>query len=910
MKEEMMKEQMMKEQIKGLLNQMTLEEKVSMVAGSAMWYTTGVERLGIPAIKVTDGPNGARGGNLSGGVSAACFPVGIALASTWNAELVGRVGIALGEEAKTKGARILLGPTVNIHRSPLNGRNFECYSEDPYLSARLAVAYVNGVQSQNVGTSIKHFVCNDSEFERNSINSEVGERALREIYLPPFKAAIKEADTWSVMAAYNKVNGTFASENKCLLTELLKGEWGFKGFVMSDWFGTKSTAAAANDGLDLEMPGPPRMMGHKLLRAVNKGQVSEEVIDDKVQRLLRIIIKSGAFESGQAKDVPEQAVDRPEHRRLARKAAAEGIVLLKNAHNVLPLNEIKSLAIIGPNAKVAQIQGGGSARVNPHYAITPFEGITNRAGDSITISYEPGCTNHKMLPVIAPSYLTPSGGEGEQGLAVEYFNNPDLSGEPVWATVSESMELFWFGEFSPLVDTEKFSARATGKFTAPETGTYSFSLISAGLSRLTINNVEMIDNWTEQIPGEAFFGTGSQEMMVKMDMTAGQSYDLKVEYSRQQIISFAALRLGCLPPITEDSIDRAAALAAESDVALVFVGLSNEWESEGHDRPNMELPGNQVELIEKVAAANENTVVVLNTGSPISMDWLDRVAGVVQAWYPGQECGNGIADVLFGDVNPSGKLSQTFPKRLEDNPAYINYPGENGQVLYGEGLFVGYRYYDKKKIEPLFPFGYGLSYTTFEYDHLTLGASEYELGDEVQIAVDVTNTGEREGKEVVQLYVRDIESSLVRPEKELKGFNKVALKPGQTETVNFTLNRDALSFYDPRKKQWVAEAGTFEVLVGSSSRDIRATGIFSLRASGEADTIPSTSIKLSTSSTLQELVNNTGASAVLEKHLGEMMQAPQLGMAMGFSLEQIAGFVPDILTDEKLAQINEDLGNL
>jgi len=412
---------------------------------------------------------------------------------------------------------------VNIHRHPLGGRHFECYSEDPYLTARMAVAFIQGVQSQKVGTCIKHFVCNDSEFERMSISSEVGERALREIYLTPF---------------------------------------------------VKSTVPAANAGLDLEMPGPPRFMDEKLVQAVKDGLVSEEVIDDKVRRILRIIMKSGAFEHPE--EVPETSVDKPEHRHLAREAAAEAIVLLKNERNVLPLNvdEIKSLAVIGPNANVARIQGGGSARVNPHYAITPLDGILRRC--------------------------------------------------------------FWFGEFSPQVNPDEFSARWTGKFTAPESGTYTFGLTSAGLSRL---------------------------------------------YEK---------------------------LAAESDVALVFVGLSDEWESESFDRADMELPGRQVELIEKVAAANKNTVVVLNTGSPVTMTgWIDKVAAVIEAWYPGQD-----ADILFGDVNPSGRLPTTFPKRLEDTPAYINYPGENGQVLYGEGLFVGYRYYDKKKIEPLFPFGHGLSYTS------------------------------------------------------------------------------------------------------------------------------------------------------------------------------------------------------
>ncbi|MGB3717860.1 MAG: glycoside hydrolase family 3 protein, partial [Candidatus Promineifilaceae bacterium] len=389
----------METKIEQLLTEMTLEEKVSLLAGSAMWYTTPVERLDIPAIKVSDGPNGARGGGgfAGGTITSACFPVGISLASTWNTELVEQVAQALGEEAKTKGAHMLLGPTINIHRSPLNGRNFECYSEDPFLSARMAVAYITGLQSRGVGATPKHYVCNDSEFERNTINSQVGERALREIYLPPFKAAVQEAGTWGIMSAYNKVNGTFASENPTTLIDILKEEWGFDGIVMSDWFGTKSTAASVNGGQDLEMPGPPNWRGDKLLQAVQGGEASVDAIDEAARRMLRIIIRSGADENPE--DRPEQAIDRPEHRAIARAAATEGIVLLKNAADILPLdaNQDMRLAIIGPNAKTAQIMGGGSAQVNAHYRITPYDGILNKVDKTIQLGYEIGCTNHKIL---------------------------------------------------------------------------------------------------------------------------------------------------------------------------------------------------------------------------------------------------------------------------------------------------------------------------------------------------------------------------------------------------------------------------------------------------------------------------------------------------------------------------------
>ena len=941
----------MKKRIEELLGQMTIEEKVSMLAGSAMWYTTPIERLGIPAIKVTDGPNGARGGgSFAGGLTSACFPVGIALASTWNTELVERVGQALGEEAKTKGAHILLAPTVNIHRSPLNGRNFECYSEDPYLSARMAVAFVRGVQSQNVGTAIKHYVCNDSEFERNTISSEVDERALREIYLPPFKAAVQEAHPWSVMASYNQVNGTFASENPYTLTDILREEWGFEGLVMSDWFGTKSTAASVNAGLDLEMPGPPVWRGEKLLRAFQAGEVDEATIDESVRRLLGVIVKAGAFED--PADRPERAVDKAEHRALARQAAAEGMVLLKNEGNVLPLStdKIKSLAIIGPNARAARIMGGGSSHVNPHYAVTPFDGIANRVGDAVKVGFEVGCTNtstglsasHKLLPLIQPAWLTPAGGQAGNGLTVEFFNSLDLSGAPVKTMLAETTELAWLGEFEPEVNATEFSLRLTGQLTAPEAGRYTFGLSSAGLSRLYVNGQEVIDHWTEQRPGESSVtstglsasGSGSAGPIFEMNMAAGQTCDLKVEYSKQSAVPLASLRLSCLPPMAEDAIARAAALAAASDVALVFVGLSDEWESEGFDRPDMELVGDQAALIEKVAAANANTVVVLNTGSPITMNWLDKVAAVVQAWYPGQECGHAIADVLFGDVNPSGRLSQTFPRRLEDNPAYINYPGENGRVHYGEGIFVGYRYYDKKKIEPLFPFGYGLSYTTFAYRNLRLSASDtstlrlgsgqaglsarVDADEGLRVSVDVQNTGGHAGQEVVQLYVRDLESSLMRPEKELRAFAKVSLEPGQTRTVTLTLNRESLACYDDGEQQWVAEAGEFEVLVGRSSRDIRASASFTLQATRRFGGLETAGIRpfdgaqgrLGIDSTLQLLLANEEARAILSKHLPGLLDAPQLSMALGFTLEQVAGMAPGVFTAEVMQAIAEELAQL
>jgi beta-glucosidase len=866
-----------------------------------------IERLHIPALKVSDGPNGARGDVFGAGKPTAAFPAGISLASTWNTTLVEQIGQALAEETQTKGAAVLLGPTVNMQRSPLNGRNFECYSEDPYLAARMAVAYIKGLQSRGMGASVKHYAGNNSEFERNTINSEIGERALREIYLPAFEAAVKEADSWTVMAAYNKLNGTFCSENPELLSRILKEEWGWNGLVVSDWFATQSTAPAAAAGLDLEMPGPTFWRGEKLVKAVHKGEVSEAAVDDGAARVLHLIERAGAFEHPEIPE--EQAIDRPEHRALIRRAAAEGIVLLKNRGGVLPLDPEKlgSLAIIGPNAKTAQIMGGGSAHVNAHYALTPFEGITAQLGSGVKVGYEIGTSNARFTPALEMSRAAPGPGQPSGAFAVAYYNSLDLSGEPVWQSTLPGSEPTWLGDVGPGVDPQAFSARISGVFTADESGPYTISLISSGLSRLSIDGKEVIDNWTAQTRGEAFFGSGSAEKTTKIKLTAGDPLELVIEYSKQGASVMSGVRVGAAPTIPEDSIARAAELAARSNVALVFVGSSGEWESEGFDRPNMDLVGQQVALIEAVAAANPRTVVIVQTGSPTSMPWLDKSAAALQAWFCGQECGNAIADVLLGKVDASGRLPQTFPQRLQDNPAFLNYPGENGKVVYGEGIFVGYRYYEKKEIAPLFPFGFGLSYTTFDYANLRLSASEIPPDETLEVMVDVTNTGGRAGMEVVQLYVRDPQSALMRPSKELKGFAKVDLQPGKTKTISFTLDRRLLAYYDDGPRRWVAEAGEFEVLVGHSAQDIRLTAFFQLTESARFDGPGREGMRLSLESPLKDLLGDGVARAIIDRHVPGFSSKPQASFTLSFSLTQLADFEKQTFSEEILGAIAADL---
>ncbi|MCP4756841.1 MAG: beta-glucosidase [Proteobacteria bacterium] len=810
--------------IEELLGKMTLEEKVTMVSGSGPWHTTAVERLGIPRIKVTDGPNGARGDAVSG-ATATCFPVGSSLAATWNVELMNQMGKALGVEAKSKGSQVLLGPTINLHRTPLGGRNFECYSEDPWLTARLAVAFVVGLQSEQVGASLKHFACNDSEYDRHALDVEVSERALREIYLLPFELAVKEAQPWTVMSAYNKINGHYASSHYSLLTEILKQEWGFEGFVVSDWGACLETVNNANGGLDLEMPGPASTMGDNLLAAIHGGKVEEKTLDDKVRRLLRIIILSGKMDNPE--EVDETTINTPETRALVRRAGTEGMVLLKN-DGVLPLKagEMNRVAIIGPNAERGQIHGGGSSFVNAHYKVHPLEALKQYLGKGVTVEYEKGCTTHKYVPPANLDHLKAKG-QDEQGLTLEYFDNIDLVGEPADVALETRSAISWFGAFATVISKGQFSARLSGIYTAPATGKYEFGLMSAGRSRMFLDGEPIVDNWTSQTPGDSFYSFGSSEVRAEKNLQAGQEYELVIEYKRGAGVFIAGLQYGILPPVPGDVMDRAVSAAEKADTAILVVGTNSDWETEGHDRRDMKLPGRQTELIEKVCAANPNAVVVLNASSPVDLSWFEQAPAILQSWFPGQEFGNALTDVLFGDANPSGKMPTTVPVRLEDTPAFTTYPGENHKVQYGEDIFMGYRWYDKRDIAPRIPFGYGLSYTTFAYGPLKVGAKQ-KKGEAVDVKIDVTNTGDREGQETVQVYIRDIESRLVRPIKELKAFKKIGLEPGETQRVEFTLDERSLSYWDPAVKGWVAEAGEFELLAGSSAGDIRSKAKFML----------------------------------------------------------------------------------
>lgn len=808
-----------------LLAGMTLTEKVSLLAGKDAWHTVPVERLGIPSMTMTDGPHGVRSSIPEVGRQAGpttCFPTGVSLAATWDTALIERVGAALAEETRGMGCDILLGPCVNIMRHPLAGRNFEAYAEDPVVAGKIGIAWVRGLQSKRVGASLKHYACNNQEVERFRGSSEVDERTLREIYLPHFEMVVKETQPYTVMCAYNRINGVYASENHHLLREILKDEWGFEGFVVSDWGANHTSIESVKNGLDLEMPGPARYYGRLLEDGVNIWQIDEAVIDDAARRILTILFKVGKFEDPAT--LPAGSVNTPEHQALAREVSEGAITLLKNNGNLLPLTakQMQTLAVIGPNAAEDRIGGGGSSYVDPPYRISPLEGLRTLLGDKVEIGYEKGCDNWREPPVISQEMLLPLTDSG-LGLKVEFYDNTTLAGESVDVLYAPKTDLWlWANSLpAPHVTSQRFSLCASGKLKVIESGSYTLSMVNSAAMRFYLDG-KLINEHSATPSSGVNHDWSPMRSSAKVELHAGKVYDLKIEFLKANDDPFALARCALVRDYQEsedDRIARAAKLASEADVAVVFAGMPEGFESEGSDRPDMRLPGAQDRLIEAVVKANPRTIVVLNVGSPVEMPWADLVPAILLAYYPGQEGGNAVSRVLLGEVNPSGKLTVTFPKRLEDTPAYINYPGGK-EVHYGEGLFVGYRYYDRKAVEPLFPFGHGLSYTTFDYSDLKV-AAEGIRGEPVSVSLKVKNTGSVTGQEVVQLYVSDPQSSLVRPDKELKEFTKLTLQPGETKAVNFTLTERAFAFYDPYQAAWVVEPGEFVLQIGRSAQDIR-----------------------------------------------------------------------------------------
>ncbi|MEN8906270.1 MAG: glycoside hydrolase family 3 C-terminal domain-containing protein [Clostridiales bacterium] len=655
----------MRMDLKEIISKMTLEEKAGMCSGYDFWHTKSVDRLKIPAIMVSDGPHGLRKQDLESdhisfneSIKAVCFPTGSAIGSSFDKELINELGKELAIECQAENVSIILGPAVNIKRSPLCGRNFEYLSEDPYLTSSLATSYIKGVQSKNVGTSLKHFLANNQEHRRMTSSSEVDERTLREIYLAAFEDVVKKAKPWTVMCSYNRINGTYASENKRFLTDILRKEWGFDGFVVSDWGAVNDRVKSLKAGLQLEMPDSKGINDKRIIEAVKSGELDELLLNQTVEKILTIIYK---FTDNR---IPNTVWNLEEHHNLSRKISSECMVLLKN-DGLLPLNKNDNIVFIGEFAKIPRYQGGGSSHINSFKTSGAIENMANYEN----ITYAQG-------------YMT------EEDVII-----PELVKEAVKA-------------------------------------------------------------------------------------------------------------------------------ARQSKVAVIFAGLPDSFESEGYDRTHMSIPNCQNHLIEEITKVQPNTVIVLHNGSPIEMPWINKVNSILEVYLGGQAVGEATVDILFGDVNPSGKLAETFPIKLKDNPSYLYYFGEKDVVEYREGIFVGYRYYDKKEMDVLFPFGHGLSYTSFEYSNMKINKSKISDNDEVEIIADITNTGKREGKEIIQLYISSINSNIIRPERELKEFTKIHLLPGEKKTVKFTLNKRAFAYFNTEINDWYVEDGSYNIEIGKSSRDI------------------------------------------------------------------------------------------
>ena len=804
-----------------LLQRMTLEEKLAYISGTDSMYIRALPRLGIPRIVMSDGPVGC---NFRWGRSTA-YPAGICTAASWNRDLAHKIGVSLGRDSRARGIHILLTPGVNIHRAPQCGRNFEYAGEDPLLAGQVAASEIQGLQSQGVLATIKHFACNNQETGRYEFDSQVDERTLREIYLPAFQAAIVQGKAWCVMSAYNRLNGPYCTASTFLNLQVLRDEWGFPGILMSDWNATHDTVAAANGGLDLEMPDGAFMNPAKLHQAITDGKVTVATIDTKVRHILYTIIANGFLDhEQQLRDIP---LDDPTSAQTALEGARQGIVLLKNQDALLPLDasKIKHIAVIGPNAYPAVWGGGGSSFTDPFQPTSVLEGMVKHAPD-VTITFP----NYRQITLEyaeqQAAYSAP--------ITMDLFNNLKFEGKPVATRTVERILLDPQGK-APAdgLGSNHYSVRWSTRITPTTSGSYVLAAKFDDGMRVFVDDkpVTIINQWFHATPRPAERTHAGRTKTAVLDLIAGKSYALRVEF--QQKTGTAIARFGWARQEFGDAVNAAKA----ADVAVVCVGYgrayTSDLESETIDR-SFALPLGQVELIRQVAAANPRTVVVLNAGGGVDWeDWLAKVPAVLHAWYPGQEGGNAVAEILFGVVNPSGKLPVTFEKRREDNPCskYFLRPEDNAakKAVYGEGLFVGYRGYDQNKTEPQFCFGHGLSYTTFDYANLAVSPSTVSGDQTVTATFTVTNTGKRAGAEVAQLYVTDPQCSVPRPPRELKGFERVDLKPGETKTVTITLDRSAFAFFHPETKKWTVEPGRFEVLVGRSSRDLPLTASFEHR---------------------------------------------------------------------------------
>jgi beta-glucosidase len=811
------------QRVQAILSRMTLEEKIDMIGGVDDFYIRAYPQLGLPRLRMSDGPLGVRNAEPPSTVMAG----GISLAASWDPALAEQEGIQIGRDARARGVHFMLGPGFNIYRAPMNGRNFEYMGEDPYLASRIAVGYIKGMQSQGVSATAKHFMGNNSEFDRHNTDSIIDERTMREIYLPAFEVAVKQGHVGAVMDSYNLTNGSHMTQNGPMNNDILKKEWGFSGILMSDWTSTYDAVAAANGGLDIEMPSGKHLNREALLPAIQQGLISVATIDDKVRRILRVAIEFGWLDREQT----DLAISRHnrEGDQVALQAAREGAVLLKNDGNLLPLkkDQVKSVLVVGPDAYPAVPVGGGSARAVPFEAVSFLQGISDYVGNAGQVYYSPGLLTVPQMADKTTFSTTASG--GTPGLQAEYFTNPDLQGAPYLSRTEEHVD------FGPPNRTslpeEAASSRWTGYYTPHAAGKFDLFVSSTGEDgghyRAYVDEKLALDDWTT-----------AKELLGVATLTLDTNpHKIVLEHRGRSRWHGKHFRMGVAP---EDGyvLPDAKTLAAKSDVVVIAAGFDPESESEGADR-TFRLPLGQDELIQEMAAANKNVIVLLTSGGGVDMnEWIDRVPALLQVWYPGQEGGKAAAEILFGDVSPSGRLPATFERHWEDNPVHDNYypPEGTTRVVYKEGVFVGYRGYEHNGTKPLFPFGYGLSYTTFKYANLSIKPADANAKSEglsaplYQVSFDVRNTGTTEGADVGQVYVSDTRATVPRPTKELKGFARTDLKPGETKTVTVTLDGRSFAYYDVNAKKWQTDPGGYQILVGRSSQDIQLRGTIALPA--------------------------------------------------------------------------------
>jgi beta-glucosidase len=795
------------QRIENLLGQMTLGEKLDYIGGVNAMSIRPIPRLGLPEIRMSDGPLGVRQDKPS-----TRYPAGVALAASWNRDLAQWEGTSMARDCRARGIHVLLAPAVNINRLPICGRNFEYISgEDPYLGSELVVPFIRGVQSQGVIATVKHFAANNQEINRLNINVIVSERALREIYLPTFEAAVRIGKVGAVMDAYNRVNGAYCVENNFLNNIALKSEWGFDGVLMSDWGATHSALGSARNGLDLEMPSGAWMNAKNLLPAIQSGEISEQQINEKVRRILRMIVRMGYLDRPQRNSsIPE---NNPDSARAALAIAEEGIVLLKNENRALPLDRgrIKKIAVLGPNAHPGVPAGWGSSFVNPYYAVSVLDGLTKSKGPQMTVDYfDVGVGD------FGTSRFEHEGSSGQlvEGLRAEFFSNLTFSGTAFIDRIDRQINFDWAAatEARPALPLQ-FTVRWTGVIRSDSSSVHVFRARADSGIRVFLDDKLIIDDWADH---------AARPDVTTRFLEAGRNYRLRVEYKNSggggAVAQFGWASL-VVPEVIRDY-----------DAAIVCVGFDSGTEGEGLDR-TFELPDGQDDLIDAVAIKNSKTVVIVNSGGNVDMHrWLGKVPVILHAWFPGQEGGNAVAKILYGDVNPSGKLPVSFEAKQEDNPAFKSYPADaSGEsVRYDEGIFVGYRGYDHLGIVPLFPFGFGLSYTQFEYSDLRIAPGEGSDPCDAKVSFKIRNIGDRSGAEIAELYVGTMQAEVERPVRELKGFAKVYLLPGESKQITLELERRSFAYFDTRTSQWKTDPGLYEISIGASSRDLRAKQNFEI----------------------------------------------------------------------------------